>query len=202
MFKKFAIVAMYAATISIFVGCGSARPKAESWVLPKKENADSAMLIGHIDYPDNKKENPENNRVYLSQVNFMTKDKTVYFGNGEPSIELDNNYFVVPNLKPGKYYLVSFRTGKLFNQLPTFDDKYLIEVKPGQIKFFGSYDFLEYDSSFLGAHSYKFNIRKAEKPNELEMFQWLNRVSAGSGWEPAIKKRIRELVGGHKSIFP
>lgn len=195
MFKKFAVLAMYAIALSIFAGCGSTKPKAESWVLPKKESTDSAMLIGHIDYPNNKKENPESNKVYLSEVNFMTKDKKVYFGNGEPNIELDNNYFVVPNLKPGKYYLVSFRTGKLFNQLPVFDDKYLIEVKPGQIKFVGSFDFLEYDSSFLWAHSYKFSIRKAEKPSELEMFQWLNRVGAGSGWEPAIKKRIRELGG-------
>src|ERR1700693_5561300 len=99
MFKRFAILTMYVAALSIFAGCGSTRPKAESWVLPKKESADSAMIIGHIDYPDNKKENPENNKVYLSEVNFMTKDKKVYFGNGEPNIELDNNYFVVPNLK-------------------------------------------------------------------------------------------------------
>src|SRR5512139_248565 len=102
MFKKFAILALYAAFLSIFAGCASTKPQAESWALPKKESADSAMLIGRIDYPNNKTENPENNKVYLSEVNFMKKDK-VYFGNGEPNIELDNNYFVVPNLKPGKY---------------------------------------------------------------------------------------------------
>ncbi|ADE11450.1 hypothetical protein [Sideroxydans lithotrophicus] len=193
MIRKISVLVVYVAVLSIFAGCGSTKPKAESWVLPKKEKADSAMLIGYIGYPNNKKENPENNKLYLSEVNFMTKDKAVYFGNGEPNIELDNNYFVVPNLKPGKYYLVSFRTGELFDQLPLYDEKYVIEVKPGQIKFFGSFDFLEYDSSFLGAHSYKFSIRKTEKPSELEMFQWLNRVGAGSGWEPAIKKRIHEL---------
>lgn len=195
MLKRFAILTIYAAALSVFAGCGSTKPKAESWVLPKKESAESAMIIGHIDYPNNKKENPDNSSVYLSEVNFMTKDKTVYFGNGERNVELDNNYFVVPNLKPGKYYLVSFRTGKLFNQLPLYDEKYLIELKPGQIKFFGSYDFLEYDSSFLWAHSYKFDLRKTTKPSELEMFQWLKQVGAGSGWEPAIKKRIRELGG-------
>ena len=196
MLKKFAIVAIYSIVISIFTGCGSTKPKAESWVLPKKESAASAMLIGHIDYPNNKTENPKNDKVYLSQVHFMANDKKAKVGNGEPSIELDNNYFVIPNLKPGKYQLISFRTGAFFNPLPISDDKYLIEVKPGQIKFFGSYDYLlEHKSSFLGPHDYKFNLRKATTPSELETFQWLDRIGEGSGWEPAIRKRIHELGG-------
>jgi hypothetical protein len=195
MIRKISVLMVYVAVLSILSGCGTSRPKAESWVLPKKENANSAMLIGFFDYPNNKKENPANNKLYLLEVNFMTKDKNVYFGNGEANIALDNNYFVVPNLKPGKYYLVSFRAGKLFNQLPLYDEKFAIDVKPGQIKFFGSYDFLEYDRSFMWAHSYSFNIRKTERPSELEILQWLNRAGAGTGWDPAIKKRIRELSG-------
>lgn len=170
-------------------------PKQSLGVIPKKENADSAMIIGFFDYPNNKKENPENNKIYLSEVSFMKKDKAVYFGNGEPNIALDNNYFVVPNLKPGKYYLVGIHAGKLSNQLPPFDERFAIDVKPGQIKFFGSYDYLEYQKTFLLAHAYSFNIRKTERPSELEMFQWLNRAGAGTGWEPAINKRIRELGG-------
>jgi hypothetical protein len=194
MFKKIAILGMYVSILVVFAGCASSKPKAESWTLPKKDAADSAMLIGYIGYPNNKKENSDGNILYLSEVNFMTKGK-VYFGNGEKNIELDNNYFVVANLKPGKYWLNSFRTGELFDQLPLYDDKYFVEVKAGQVKFFGSYEFLEYDSSFLGAHSYKFEIRKATQPSELEMFEWLSRVGSGSGWEPAIKRRIHELGG-------
>lgn len=194
MFTKVSIVVMYVLALVLLTGCGSTKPPAESWMLPKKESTDSAMLIGRIDYPVKKKDSTDTNTVYLSEVNFMRKDK-VYFGNGEPNFELDNNYFVVPNIKPGKYWMNSFRTGKLFNQLPLYDDKYLVDVKAGQIIFVGSYDLFVYDSSFLGAHSYKFNIKKSDRPTELEMFQWLNRIGMGSGWEPTIRKRIRELGG-------
>ena len=194
MLNRIYMLTLYAVFLSILTGCGSTKPPAESWSLPKRESVDSAMLIGRIDYPVKKKEAADENTVYLSEVNFMRKDK-VYFGNGEPNIELDNNYFVVPNIKPGKYWMMSFRTGKLFNQLPLYEEKYLVDVKPGQIIYVGSYDLLIYDSSFLGAHSYKFNIKKTERPTELEMFQWLNRIGTGSGWEPTIKKRLRELGG-------
>jgi hypothetical protein len=195
MIKKIYVLVAYVAVLSMLAGCGTSKPLAESWALPKKENANSAMIIGYMGYPNNKKENPDKNVLFLREVNFMTKDKAVYFGNGERSFVLDNNYFVIPNLKPGKYYLNSFRAGKLFNQMPVYDEKYAIELKPGQIRFFGSFDFLEYEGGFIGARYYKFNIRQAGMPSEQEMFQWLNRVGAGSGWESAINRRLLELGG-------
>ena len=193
MIRKISAFVFYVAVLSISVGCGTTRPNAESWVLPKKESADSGMIIGFFDYPNNKKENPDGNKLYLLEVNFRTKEDRLFHKVGADNIAFDNNYFVVPNLKPGKYYLTSFHAGKLYNELPRYDERFAVQVKPGQITFFGSYDYLEYSRGFLGAHSYTFDMRKTERPSELEMLQWLNRTGAGSGWEAVIRKRIREL---------
>ena len=72
-----------------------------------------------------------------------------------------------------------------------------MEVKPGEIKFYGSYDYQDQTSVLrrVFGPSWRYNLREAKKPSELEMLQWLNRIGGGSGWEPAIKKRIRELGG-------
>ena len=103
MLNRIYILTLYAVFLSILTGCSSTKPPAESWTLPRKESADSAMLIGRIDYPVGKKDAADDNTVYLSEVNFMRRDK-VYFGNGEPNIELDNNYFVVPNINIGNVF--------------------------------------------------------------------------------------------------
>lgn len=196
MTRTRAVVCLMFIIISTISGCAS-YPNPETWKLPAKEDAGSAMFIGRIALPDNKQENPEGRVLLLGAVDFRERSRAVYFGNGEDSFVMSNNYFVVPNIKPGKYHLAGFKTGKVYNTLP-LHDKDLIEIKPGQIKFVGSYDYLDIKQSVLGemiglAGSY--NLRKAKKPTELEMLQWLNRIDDGSGWEPVIKKRIRELGG-------
>lgn len=105
-----------------------------------------------------------------------------------------NNYFVVPNLMPGTYRLISFRAGNLYHGLQD-QDGFTYEVKAGQIKFIGSLDYLQYEQSVLQrvGKTLNYTVRKAQKPTELEMFRWLNTTSAGSGWEPIIKKRMLEL---------
>jgi hypothetical protein len=107
---------------------------------------------------------------------------------------------VVPNLKPGTYRIASFYAG-MYHAMRKADIK--VDVRPGQIKFVGSFDYVQYEPGTMrqianvvsNYKQYEFGLKKASHPTELEMFQWLNRVSAGSGWEPAIQKRIRELGG-------
>ena len=40
-----------------------------------------------------------------------------------------------------------------------------------------------------------YGLKQAAKPSELEMLQWLARVGNGSGWEPTVRQRIKELGG-------
>lgn len=197
--KKLADLVLSLMFGSLLTGCGPTKPDADHWRLPKKENAGSGMIVGRLDFPDSKTENPDRLMLTLRNVEFRNVAQVVSFGNkGEENFIMANNYFVVPNLKPGTYRFVSFYAG-MYHQMRKAEIK--IEVPPGQIKFVGSLDYVQYEpgtmrkitNAISNYKQYEFGVKKAPHPTELEMFQWLNRISAGSGWEPAIQKRIREL---------
>lgn len=180
--------------VMMLAGCIS-NPNAETWRLPQKDNSKSAMIVGRVDVPHNKAENPKGDKLYLQAVNFMLKDKIYWMdGSGEKNYVLDNNYFVVPNIKPGKYYFRGFLTVHGFNSISDgSSDKDMFEVKPGEIKFIGSFDYVKNDRSVMEKikNTGTFTLRRASHPTEQEMFQWLKRVGAGSGWESSINKHIQ-----------
>jgi hypothetical protein len=169
----------------------------ETWRLSAKENPESAMLFGRIGSPDG-------SPLTLNFVNYNFWGK-VYFNSGtvprfEDSFTMSNNYFVVPNIKPGKYLFDGFYANGVYNKMPynIFGKKDFIEVNPGEVKFVGSYDYVDGSLSSLrravgipGSSS----LKQIQKPSELEMLQWLSRADNNSGWKPAIKKRILELGG-------
>lgn len=190
------------ALLALLAGCGPTKPDADNWKLPKKQSASAGMLVGRIDYPDSKAENPDRLMLNLRNVEFRDVKQAVRFGNrGEENFILSNNYFVVPNLTPGTYRFISFRAGNVHHSMR--DAKFTYDVGAGQIKFVGSLDYVDIDPSTLrkignalsNYKKFEYSVNKAAHPTELEIFQWLNRTSAGSGWEPAIQKRIRELGG-------
>src|SRR5512135_848933 len=196
--RNLAACALGLAVVLLMAGCGTVKPEANNWTLPKKEGANVGMIIGRLDYANNTTENPDHNVLNLESVDFWNVDQAVHFGNaGEPHYIMDNNYFVVPNLKPGKYRLNSFYVGGVYHGLQEVASAYTFEVKPGQIKYIGAIDYLHYDQSFMQkiGKTFDYTLRKAQHPTELEMLQWLARVDKGSGWEPAVRKRMQEL--GH-----
>lgn len=183
----------------LIAGCGTFDPRysEDESNLPKKEAADSAMIIGRIAMPEDKKENPDELYLYLFSVVF-TKEGGGYICRGtmpcgEEAFTMYNNYFVVPNLKPGvKYYFQGFATGRVWNSLPVDYDKPIV-LRPGQILFVGGHDYIDGGSGFFGPGS--FNLRPNKKPTELEALQWLYGRSGGSGWESTIASRIKALGG-------
>ena len=197
LFNRLVVLSLNLIIVSIVTGCAS-NPNAESWKLPKKESPESAMIIGRVDITHNKTENPDGDLLYLQAVNFMLKDEVYWWdGSGEKNFVLDNNYFIVPNIKPGKYYFRGFYTAHGFNTVTdpsTIEDKDYIDVKAGEIKFVGSFDYVKNSRSFVEKikNMGTFQLRKTPHPTEKEMLQWLNRIGAGSGWEAAIKKRIQQ----------
>lgn len=184
--------------LMVLAGCSSTitKPDPGAWKLPKKEEASSGMIVGRLDMPGNKKENPEGLTLLLGDVWLYDLSKTIRMG---PDLEdpdiMANNYFVFTNVKPGKYKLVSFFAGVRHGLYG--EDGYTVDVKPGQIKFIGSYDYLEHKPTLWQTlrKTGTYGLRKAEHPTELEMFQWLERIGGGSGWEPAIRRRLQELGG-------
>ncbi len=180
----------------IVAGCaGPTTFPVESWRLPAKEGSDSAMFIGRIGKYGNDKQ------LILNYVAFQRWGK-VYFqaGNapkGEQNFVMDNNYFVVPNVAPGQYFFNGFHAAGDYNMMPRRKED-LITIKPGEVKFVGSFDYVDGKSNTLrtvAGMPGTFGLRRAAKPTEMEMLRWLLRVGTGSGWAPAIKRRMRELGG-------
>jgi hypothetical protein len=188
---------MMLAIVLWLTGCGTAKPNPDSWRLPKMSSPNSGMIIGRLDFSDNLKDNPKNLSLNLESVAFWDVAQAVHFGNGgEEYYIMANNYFVVLISKPGTYRFNSFRAGQVYHGLER-EKGFTYEIKPGQIKYIGSYDYIQIDQSFMQklGNRLPYDLKKVDKPTELEMLQWLYKTSAGSGWEPTIKKRIVELGG-------
>ena len=170
---------------------------AASWKLPAKQHAKSAMIVGRIGLEGNKP-------LATNAVTIQQWGKGYFhMGNvprGEEEFLMDNSYFVIPNIEPGQYWFAGFYADGSYNRLPA-NEKDFIEVKPGEIKFVGSFDYVAGDLKGLrmafGIPG-SFGLKYAQEPTELEMMRWLLRAGKGSGWEPAINKRINAL-GGTKS---
>lgn len=199
--RKNPIRILLLAAVLAIGGCGGSKiHSSQTWTLPTKKSPESAMIIGRIGMQDDK-------RRILSFVTIQRWGKVYFHGGtvprGEPDYVMDNDWFVVPNLQPGKYYFVGFQATGVFNNLPgpSFPKPKpgdLIELKPGEIRFVGSHNYIDGKLSTLRMSvgiPGSFSLERAAKPSELDMLRWLLRNSNGSGWEPTIKQRIRELGG-------
>ncbi len=179
-------------------GCASNPRSADRWKMPKKEGAEMGMLIGRLDIlHDKAKEGAYPRRFYLVSVDFKDADHGFFSDGIQESYVMDNHYFVIPNLKPGKYYWWGFLAGNTYNSLSDGDPKpeEIIEVRPGEIRFIGSIDYIENHRSVWEniKHTGTFNLKLAQHPTELELLQWLAKASVGSGWEENIQKRMHQL---------
>ncbi|MDH4235567.1 MAG: hypothetical protein OEV15_10600 [Gallionella sp.] len=170
---------------------------AESWKLPAKQNAKSAMIVGRIGLEGNKPLATNAVTVQLWGKGYF------HMGNvprGEEEFLIDNSYFVIPNIEPGKYWFAGFYADGTYNRMPA-DEKDFINVKPGEIKFIGSFDYVAGNLKGLKTAfgiPGSFELKRAQNPTELEMMRWLLRASKGSGWESDIKRRIN-VLGGSKN---
>ena len=118
-------------------GCAPQIYPAEQWTLPAKTSPETAMFVGRIGLPDGK-------RLNLLDVNLQHWGK-VYFHagtvpRGEKNYVMDNNYFVVPNVMPGKYWFAGFYAAGAYNGLPAQKSAF-IDIKPGEVVYLGSWDY-------------------------------------------------------------
>lgn len=186
--RKFFIYVTFLLALITLTGCGGMIP-AESWKMPIKEDAKSAMIVGRIGLAGNKPFD------LMRAVTFQNTDKLyINSGNvprGEEEFIMDNGYFVIPNIKPGKYRFDGFFSNDTYHRMST-DERDFYDIKPGEIKFVGSLDYTYIESESIFSRS-SFNLKLTKNPSELEIMQWLLRTSQGSGWEPAITQRIKAL---------
>lgn len=173
---------------------GCAHGPSKPWVMPAKKAPETAAIFGSIEMQGDK-------HLLLRNVNIMKKGK-VYGGMGrqalgEKTIVLGDNRFIAPNVPPGTYFVSGFDAGNVYHFIPPANITYF-EVKPGQLKFIGSFWYEGKSGGLIGPGS--FSLKPAKTPSEMDMLRWLERISDGTGWEPSIAQRIRQLGGKPLSV--
>ena len=133
----------------------------------------------------------------ITAVDFFEYGKTyVRFFTKIPRVLVyENGTFMAENLKPGKYVIAGFRAGKKnhFNLVRSEQQAYqrVIHVKPGELKYVGSYQIHVTKSRLLGKG--KFKVEEIQRPGERQVLRNLQVVTAGTGWQKMIERRLKEL---------
>lgn len=112
-----------------------------------------------------------------------------------------NGDFLAVNLTPGKYYLASFTASRRDKKSTTFKMsninlkpyQHVFTVKPGDMKYAGSYRLSGKLVSDKDAKGDDFSIRWNRLPGEREILRNLFEVTNGTGWQQRIDRRLKEL---------
>ncbi|HLY97233.1 MAG TPA: hypothetical protein VKO66_08430 [Sideroxyarcus sp.] len=173
--------------VSMLGGCASG---GEPWHMPKKSNAQSATIVGYLNTAE------KDQHLLLRNVNVLKKGR-VYGGLGrkaigEEVVVLDSGHFIAPNVEPGVYFVAGFDAGSVYHIIPPGQIREFT-IEAGQVKYLGGSLVVEKDGGLFGPGS--FSLKPTNEPSELLILDYLNSVSAGTGWESAIRKRIKALGG-------
>lgn len=133
----------------------------------------------------------------ITGVDFYEYGKTYirHFTKVPRVLVYENGTFMAENLKPGKYVIAAFHAGEknLFNLVRSKQQAYqrIIHVKPGEIKYVGSYRIHITKSRLLGKGN--FEIEEILRPGERQILRNLQVVTEGTGWQKMIERRLKEL---------
>jgi hypothetical protein len=108
----------------------------------------------------------------------------------------NNGNFFFENLTPGKYYLASFMSGNnafYFNYSGIKDEDFLkkvaIDIKPGTVVYFGSYEVTGIERNFFKSDT--FDIKRSKKPGRKTILKHLQKATKGTGWDKRFTKAIK-----------
>lgn len=166
--------------VAALVAC--AKPAPPNDVYSKKY----AMIYGSVLAEDK-----------ITDVDFFEYGKTYIrpFTKTPRVLVYEDGTFMAENLKPGKYVIAGFRAGKKnhFNLVRSEQQAYqkVIHVKPGEIKYVGSYQIYVTKSRLLGKG--KFEVEEILRPGERQVLRNLQVVTEGTGWQKMIERRLKEL---------
>ena len=155
------------------------------------EGPSSAAAYGNITLPDNK----VITRVILYKVGEVYAPP---FKSPPQSHTYMNGNFFFENLTPGKYFLASFMSGNVafyFNyrgiKEKEFIKKYAINIKPGSVKYLGSYRVTGIEKHWFSSGSFK--IKRSKKPRPKTILKHLIKASKGTGWDKRFTKAMKRL---------
>ena len=167
-------------SVALLLSCATAVPPDD--IL----SPEMAMAYGYVegdDYPIDAVELHEFGVVYVAP--FRRPPRVLVYKNG---------YFMAENLKPGKYFIAAFSSGrKIYKLVNSAQSSYqnIINIKPGSLNFLGSMKVLVHKRRVL-THG-EFEVQRTRKPDERSLLQFFYDVTAGTGWQNKIVRRMQEL---------
>ena len=168
------------ASVGLLLSCATAAPPND---ILSPENA---LVYGYVegsDYPIDSVELHEFGVVYVAP--FKRPPRVLVYKNG---------YFMSENLKPGKYYIAAFSSNrKIYKLVNSVQSSYqnIINVAPGSLNFLGSLKIIVRKRHLL-THG-EFEVQRMRKPDERTMLKFFYDITAGTGWQKKIIRRMVEL---------
>ena len=166
--------------VAVLVACSTPAPPDDVY------SKNNAMIYGSV-LADDK----------ITAVDFFEYGKTYVrpFTKIPRVLVYEDGTFMAENLKPGKYVIAAFHAGEKnqFNLVRSKQQAYqkIIHVKPGEIKYVGSYRIHITKSRLLGKG--KFEVEEILRPGERQVLRNLQVVTEGTGWQKMIERRLKEL---------
>ena len=167
------------ATVGFLVSCATAVPP-DDILSPEK-----AMVYGYVEaeYPIDAVELHEFGVVYVAP--FKRPPRVLVYKNG---------FFMAENIKPGKYYIAAFSSGrKIYKLVNSAQSTYqnIFNVSSGSLHFLGSMKIIVHKRRKL-THG-EFEVQRMRKPDERTILKFFYDITAGTGWQKKIVRRMKEL---------
>lgn len=182
--KQFISTVLMASILVILSGCFGAAP------IKRMSDPSLSAAYGNITLPNSK----VINRVILYKVGEVYAPP---FKSPPQSHTYTNGNFFFENLKPGKYYLMSFMSGNeafYFNYRGIKEEEFLnqvaIDIKPGTVNYLGSYEVTGIERNWLKSDT--FDIKHSKTPSKNNILKHLKEAAKGTGWD----KRFNDEMKG------
>lgn len=179
MFYKLKNLALLAISIGLVTACATKAPPNDI-ISPER-----AMVYGYVEskFPIDSIDFHEYGVTYI--VPFKRPPRVLVFKDG---------YFMAENIKPGKYYISGFYSGrKVYALVNSKQSAYqlVINVLPGSLQYVGSHRIVVHKRRLLTRGD--FEVEQIQRPGERDALKRFFHVTAGTGWQKKIARRMKEL---------
>lgn len=179
MFYRFNKHIVLVVCIGLLAACATKAPP-DDIISPER-----AMIYGYVEaeYTIDAIDFHEYGVTYV--VPFKRPPRVLVFRDG---------YFMAENIKPGKYYISGFYSGrKKYTTVNSKQSAYqvVINVLPGSLQYVGSHRIVVHKRRLLTRG--EFEVEEIQRPGEREALKRFFHVTAGTGWQKKIARRMKEL---------
>ena len=150
------------------------------------KTTNAAMIFGYVE--------AENDVIEQVDIFEYGKIYVPPFRKPPRVLMFDNGVFLVENLKPGKYIIAGFRSEKnQFNMARSARQMYqkVLHLEAGDILYAGSFHVQVTERGKLDYGN--FMVTQLQRPGERDILKKLFEVTADTGWQNKIERRLKEL---------